>query len=1570
MNPRISPLLVLLAAGFTSSPVQAQLAITEFLASNVSGIRDEINEHEDWIEIENTTVSTVSLSGWYLTDDATRLRKWPLPAWTLGAGKRLIVFASNRDRRPVQAVAGQDNAGTAAQPRLATNFKLSTSAGQYLALTKEGVGGVVNFVSGFTSYPKQVPDVSYGLSVTATNLVASNATAKVLVPTTGNGGSALGTSWQGGAEPFNDATWTSGTQGIGVTGTAPVIAAANLKLRLEAASAASLLTDTSGASHPATNTSNTTVYNAAVTDTAASPTLRRGLMQFDQVSSSQLTIAAHADFTATNGTIMFWMKAGNVTGGGSESSMLWDRRIGGVGGIIGLMNTTFGGATNAGKLFFQPNGGGSSIYSTARVDDNQWHHVAFVYNQAASGTDTFYVDGVASGSATHGNAWSWPAAQQIEIGRSHDAYWHKYNGLLDEIRFYNTGLNATQIGQIYNGADENVDSADVGLNLAATLPGNGGAFLRIPFNVTNPASFQTLRLASRANDGFIAYLNGTQIASFNAPGSAAYNSIATTTALAGRSRITDFVPLSLVSGTNVLAIHALNNATSDPNFLSLTTLDGVSLDPSGNYLVSNTPGATNAGIRTSIGPFITNVRYNGTLELPPRPVGGAGSPAIAISVKVTASLRPLAASNPVQLAYRNMYGAETVINMTAGAGGIYTANIPTTGVTAGQMLRWRIIATDNTGITGTEPSYLSTTNADQYLGTVALDTVSSQLPIYHIFVPGTYTFNNAHAIDQDAGGRGSFFYDGELYDNVFFRIKGDTTRTLAKRSHRVDFNSDHQFRWSADMPRQHELALNGEYVDPSYIRQYLSMWLHRTSGTGGPVHFPVRCQINGVFWQLAYHTETQDAELLANMGLDPNGAMYASVGQMAGAAGEKQTRVTEPSTDMSNFVTAITNATIATRKINVFDQIDIPATVNYLAVARITQEGDDVWANMVIQRDSDGTGEWRVIPFDTNLSWGQLYWADYTAGNSVIHAASDRNKSHPLYGNAQCYTLDYAGLRYNRFYDAIISVPETRAMLLRRMRSIMDQYLQPPGTTTPLLETMIDAHVAKISAEAALDRAQWAWPANGGPYGLGNQAFSTAISELKTLYIAPRRTHLFTTHTSTTNVGIANANSAGIPASPQPATVPITIASYDANPAGSTTQNEEYIQLTNPNAYDADISGWTLSGGVDFTFKGGTVINAGGSLYVSPRQASFRARTVSPKGGEGKFVVGPYKGQISSRGELIELRDATTALVTSVTTTATPTAAQQSLRITELNYHPTDPTTTELTAISSAVADDFEYIELLNIGATTLNLAGARFTKGVEYTFSAGTTLAAGARILVAANIPSFQLRYGTSATVVGPFLGSLDNSGEEIEIVDAAGEVVLDFSYNDTWFAPTDGSGRTLVVKDATASYTNYDQPTHWATSGSDTGSPGAPDTDYANDYVGWRWGQFTSGEIKLPDGSENAALVAMEVNPDNDELNNFGEYAFGQNPKVPNGSPVTSTGSVTIGPDTFATITFTRRHKALDVVYDIQFSSDLDLWDSATVQVGNTTDLGNGLEQVTFRDTTPATTTRRFAKVTATSN
>ena len=237
---------------------------------------------------------------------------------------------------------------------------------------------------------------------------------------------------------------------------------------------------------------------------------------------------------------------------------------------------------NPGRIFSQPAGGGS-FYSLARVDDDRWHHITFVYNGAAGGTDRFYVDGLASGAITHANAWSWPATQIIELGLSHDTYWQKYNGLLDEVRFYNTALTPTQISQIFNGADESVDPADLNLNLSASLPGNPGAFLRIPFSISNPAAINTLRFTARTSDGFTAWLNGTRITSLNSPADPLWNSAASSTSIPTRSSITDFPAASLVSGTNILAIQSLNNSPTDPNSLAAASLDALSIDPAGAY---------------------------------------------------------------------------------------------------------------------------------------------------------------------------------------------------------------------------------------------------------------------------------------------------------------------------------------------------------------------------------------------------------------------------------------------------------------------------------------------------------------------------------------------------------------------------------------------------------------------------------------------------------------------------------------------------------------------------------------------------------------------------------------------------------------------------------------------------------------------------------------------------------------------------------------------------------------------------------------------------------------------------
>jgi len=146
-----------------STVVLGGLRISEFVADNASTLDDEDGKASDWLEIWNSSASTINLAGYYLTNDAAVPNKWALPAWTLGPNKYLVVFASAKDRRPAQAVAGQDNPGTVAQPHLHTNFTL-IKAGGYLGLYKQN-GATYTLVHDYApTYPAQREDVSYGIS--------------------------------------------------------------------------------------------------------------------------------------------------------------------------------------------------------------------------------------------------------------------------------------------------------------------------------------------------------------------------------------------------------------------------------------------------------------------------------------------------------------------------------------------------------------------------------------------------------------------------------------------------------------------------------------------------------------------------------------------------------------------------------------------------------------------------------------------------------------------------------------------------------------------------------------------------------------------------------------------------------------------------------------------------------------------------------------------------------------------------------------------------------------------------------------------------------------------------------------------------------------------------------------------------------------------------------------------------------------------------------------------------------------------------------------------------------------
>jgi hypothetical protein len=139
--------------------------------------------------------------------------------------------------------------------------------------------------------------------------------------------------------------------------------------------------------------------------------------------------------------------------------------------------------------------------------------------------------------------------------------------------------------------------------------------------------------------------------------------------------------------------------------------------------------------------------------------------------------------------------------------------------------------------------------------------------------------------------------------------------------------------------------------------------------------------------------------------------------------------------------------------------------------------------------------------------------------------------------------------------------------------------------------------------------------------------------------------------------------------------------------------------------------------------------------------------------------------------------------------------------ISEIMYHPSSENVLE------------EYIELLNKGATAVNVTGWKLVSGVQFTFPNATIPPAG-YLVVAANVAAFTAKYPGVTNVVGNWTGILNNSGEDIDLDDASGGRVDSVDYADRgdwgirqrgpldsghrgweWFSEHDGLGKSLEL-------------------------------------------------------------------------------------------------------------------------------------------------------------------------------
>jgi hypothetical protein len=171
------------------------------------------------------------------------------------------------------------------------------------------------------------------------------------------------------------------------------------------------------------------------------------------------------------------------------------------------------------------------------------------------------------------------------------------------------------------------------------------------------------------------------------------------------------------------------------------------------------------------------------------------------------------------------------------------------------------------------------------------------------------------------------------------------------------------------------------------------------------------------------------------------------------------------------------------------------------------------------------------------------------------------------------------------------------------------------------------------------------------------------------------------------------------------------------------------------------------------------------------------------------------------------------------------------LRVTEVMYNPVDPP-----AGDDTDNDDFEFVELRNVGDEILDLSHVSFVDGITFDFngSDARSLGPGEFVLVVKSKEAFLSRYDAalSGIIAGEYDGRLANGGENVALVDFWNGTIAEFEYGDGrgWPLAADGAGHSLVSLESSL----LDQPKgslndggNWRASAYIGGSPGRDDPE-----------------------------------------------------------------------------------------------------------------------------------------------
>jgi hypothetical protein len=941
---------------------------------------------------------------------------------------------------------------------------------------------------------------------------------------------------------------------------------------------------------------------------------------------------------------------------------------------------------------------------------------------------------------------------------------------------------------------------------------NSSIYVRIPFSVDQPDEIDDLVLRMKYDDGFIVYLNGTLLDLRNAPFFRAFNSTATAPHANEEAVVSEEIDLTefrhlLLTGQNVLGIQGLNLGPADPDFLIspelVTSISQIRPGEFG-YFSAPSPNGANPGEFT-LGPRIRDAGHSPTEPTAEQPV--------LVTARGEKTLHNLA---NVELVYRVMYDDEVHLPMKDdGQGpdqtandGLYSALIPAAVAQPGQMLRYYITATDQQSNLTREPRITDAAGVDrspEYFGTVIQDpTLTSQLPIFHWFSEQVSRARNR------TGARVSVSYNGQFYDNVYARQRGGATNGASQK---FNFGDDHPFFVNDSVGHVAELNMNAQGSDPTFLRQTLAFDTYTLAGHESLESFLVHMRVNGNEDRVGVFVEQVDANFLTRHGLDPEGALYKMVqrGNLDPVFSdvttgiEKQNRLNEGLVDLKVVVDGLTAATEQARVNSVYDNFNVAQLLNYLALRSITMDADDVRKNFYLYRDTNGTGQWSIFPWDKDWTFG-------VEGDGGTHL------SHPFFG-------DFAHRKqnadqWNRLYDVVFNNPVTRQMFLRRLRTLMDELLQPPGTDPAdgLFERRVDQLYALADADLPSSVAnQVRALKNFFPRRRDTLYNDHSIDQLsqgeiidliaefaQATYFVPKDNSLGTTWTAVANppnaaewksgqTGLGYGASAGfsdlIKTQVTPAEgcaactsiyvrIPFDVADPSSVEALTLRMkfDDGYIAYLN----GVEVARKGLNGDPSFDSRASSRANALAVTYDNVNISQHRDQL---RPGRNVLAIHSINQSATSNDQLV-LPVLVDGIIGSSVAAGIPHAqvGNPQIRFGAVEHNP-------------AADQNQEYIELKNMNSVAVDISGWQLTGGIDHTFPPGTVIASGRSIYVTPDARAFSTRTsgprgGQGLFIQGNYQGHLSNFGDTVRLIAADGQVM------DTLTTPVTPSDPQLYLR------------------------------------------------------------------------------------------------------------------------------------------------------------------------------